>query len=78
VYIVNNEKIPMSLLNLCLSSLHQNKLNWALNPSKSILPKTLCQQTPPCYIFHINPFDLTIKNIDYCCNYHISSHISDW
>ena len=46
----NNNKVPMSLLNLSLSSLYQNKLNSAL--TKYVVPKTLSQQAPPCYLFH--------------------------
>ena len=70
----------MSLLNLNLSSLYQNKLNSALNPTKHVVPKTLSKQTPPCYLFHLSPYDLSIENHDdcYCCGYYISSHISDW
>ena len=78
MYILNNNRVPMSLLNLSLSSLYQNKLNSALNPPK--YPKTLSEQAPPCYLFHLSPYDLSIENHDdcYCCGYYISSHISDW
>jgi len=31
MYILNNNRVPMSLLNLNLSSLYQNKLNSVLN-----------------------------------------------
>jgi hypothetical protein len=62
----------MSLLNLGLSSLYQNKLNSALNLTKYVVPKTLSQQAPPCYLFHLSPFDLPTEES------HISSHISDW
>jgi hypothetical protein len=70
----------MSLLNLSLSSLYQNELNLSLHLSRFILPKTLCQQAPPCYLFHISPVTLSKVSIDYspCYNYYISSHISDW
>ena len=63
----------MSLLNLGLSSLYQNNLNSALNLTKYVVPKTLSQQAPPCYLFHLSPFHLyfSVKS-------HISSHISDW
>jgi hypothetical protein len=71
MYILNNNKVPMSLLNLGLSSLYQNKLNSALNLTKYVVPKTLSQQAPPCYLFHLSPFHLSIES-------HISSHISDW
>jgi hypothetical protein len=73
MYILNNNKVPMSLLNLSLSSLYQNKLNSALNLTKYVVPKTLSQQAPPCYLFHLSPFHLyfSVKS-------HISSHISDW
>jgi hypothetical protein len=71
MYILNNNKVPMSLLNLSLSSLYQNKLNSALNLTKYVVPKTLSQQAPPCYLFHLSPFHLSIES-------HISSHISDW
>jgi hypothetical protein len=72
MYILNNNKVPMSLLNLGLSSLYQNKLNSALNLTKYVVPKTLSQQAPPCYLFHLSPFDLPTEES------HISSHISDW
>jgi hypothetical protein len=72
MYILNNNKVPMSLLNLSLSSLYQNKLNSALNLTKYVVPKTLSQQAPPCYLFHLSPFDLPTEES------HISSHISDW
>ena len=51
MYILNNENTPMTLLNLSLSSLYQNELNYHLNISKYFLPKTLCQQALPCYFF---------------------------
>ncbi len=69
MYILNNNRVPMSLLNLNLSSLYQNKLNSA--HTKYVVPKTLSQQAPPCYLFHLSPFHLSIES-------HISSHISDW
>jgi len=72
MYILNNNRVPMSLLNLGLSSLYQNKLNSALNLTKYVVPKTLSQQAPPCYLFHLSPFDLPTEES------HISSHISDW
>ena len=80
MYILNNENTPMSLLNLSLSSLYQNKLNFSLHISKYFLPKTLCQQAPPCYLFHISPFTLSNVSIAYshCYDYHISYHIADW
>jgi len=73
MYILNDNRVPMSLLNLGLSSLYQNKLNSALNLTKYVVPKTLSQQAPPCYLFHLSPFHLyfSVKS-------HISSHISDW
>jgi hypothetical protein len=71
MYILNDNRVPMSLLNLGLSSLYQNKLNSALNLTKYVVPKTLSQQAPPCYLFHLSPFHLSIES-------HISSHISDW
>jgi len=52
MYILNNNRVPMSLLNLNLSSLYQNKLNSVLNLTKYVVPKTLSQQAPPCYLFH--------------------------
>ena len=80
MYILNNENTPMSLLNLSLSSLYQNELNYHLDISNYFLPKTLCQQAMPCYLFHISPFTLSNVSIAYgnCFNYHISSHIADW
>ena len=72
MYILNDNRVPMSLLNLGLSSLYQNKLNSALNLTKYVVPKTLSQQAPPCYLFHLSPFDLPTEES------HISSHISDW
>jgi hypothetical protein len=80
MYILNINRIPMSLLNLSFSSLYQNKLNYALNLTNYIVPKTLSQRAPPCYLFHINPYNLSIENPDecYCCGYSVSSHISDW
>jgi hypothetical protein len=80
MYILNNNRVPMSLLNLSFSSLYQNKLNSALNLTKYVVPKTLSEQAPPCYLFHLSPYDLSIENHDdcYCCGYYISSHISDW
>jgi len=65
MYILNNNRVPMSLLNLNLSSLYQNKLNSVLNYIY-IVPKTLSQQAPPCYLFP----SMTV--------FYISSHISDW
>ena len=50
MYILNNNRVPMSLFNLSLSSLYQNKLNSA--HTKYVVPKTLSQQAPPCYLFH--------------------------
>ncbi len=41
MYILNDNRVPMSLLNLGLSSLYQNKLNSALNLTKYVVPKTL-------------------------------------
>jgi len=58
MYILNDNRVPMSLLNLGLSSLYQNKLNSALNLTKYVVPKTLSQQAPPCYLFHLSPFHL--------------------
>jgi hypothetical protein len=80
MYILNNNRVPMSLSNLSFSSMYQNKLNSALNLTKYIVPKTLSQQAPPCYLFHLSPFDLSIEShYDcYCYGYYISSHISDW
>ena len=80
MYILNNNREPMSLLNLSLSSLYQNKLNSALNLTKYAVPKTLSQQAPPCYLFHINSRDLSIEYHGRCncCGYFISSHISNW
>ena len=80
MYILNNNREPMSLLNLSLSSLYQNKLNSALNLTKYAVPKTLSQQAPPCYLFHINSKDLSIEYHGRCncCGYFISSHISNW
>ena len=80
MYILNNNRVPMSLLNLSLSSLYQNKLNSALNLTKYAVPKTLSQQAPPCYLFHINSRDLSIEYHGRCncCGYFISSHISNW
>ena len=67
----------MSLLNLSLSSLYQNKLNSAL--TKYVVPKTLSQQAPPCYLFHFNSYAVPPeRHDDYCCEYNFSSHISDW
>jgi len=75
----NNNKVPMSLLNLSLSSLYQNKLNSALNLTKYVVPKTLSQQAPPCYLFHFFPYALSPeRHDDYCCEHNFSSHISDW
>jgi hypothetical protein len=55
MYILNNNRVPMSLLNLGLSSLYQNKLNSGLNNlTKYVVPKTLNQQAPPCYLIHLN------------------------
>ena len=51
MYILNNNRVPMSLLNLNLSSLYQNKLNSVLNLTTYVVPKTLSQQAPPCYLF---------------------------
>ena len=80
MYILNNNRVPMSLSNLSFSSMYQNKLNSALNLTKYIVPKTLSQQSPPCYLFHLSPFDLSIEShYDcHCYGYYISSHISDW
>ena len=80
MYILNDNRVPMSLLNLGLSSLYQNKLNSALNLTKYVVPKTLSQQAPPCYLFHINSRDLSIEYHGRCncCGYFISSHISNW
>jgi len=80
MYILNNNREPMSLLNLSLSSLYQNKLNSALNLTNYAVPKTLSQQAPPCYLFHINSKDLSIEYHGRCncCGYFISSHISNW
>jgi hypothetical protein len=80
MYILNNNRVPMSLLNLNLSSLYQNKLNSALNLTNYAVPKTLSQQAPPCYLFHINSKDLSIEYHGRCncCGYFISSHISNW
>ncbi len=70
----------MSLLNLSLSSLYQNKLNSALNLTNYVVPKTLSQHAPPSYLFHINPYNLSLVTPDecYCCGYSVSPHISDW
>ncbi len=46
MYILNNNRVPMSLLNLNLSSLYQNKLNAVLNLTTYVVPKTLSQQAP--------------------------------
>ncbi len=62
MYILNNNRVPLSLLNLSLSSMYQNKLNSALNLTKYVVPKTLSQQAPPCYLFHLSPFDLSIES----------------
>ena len=56
MYILNNNRVPMTLLNLNLSSLYQNKLNSVLNLTKYVVPKTLSQQAPPCYLFHFNSY----------------------
>jgi hypothetical protein len=77
MYILKKQ-MPMSLLNLSLSSLHQNKLNFALIPSLSILPRTLCQQAPPCYIFHISPFELLKRSDNFCYGLYKSFSICDW
>ena len=77
MYILNNNRVPMSLLNLSLSSLYQNKLNSALNPTKHVVPKTLSQQAPPCYLLHLNSYDLSVERHTrcFCSGYYISSHI---
>ena len=78
MYILN-QQTPMSLLDLSLSSLHQNKLNFALVPSLSILPKTLCQQAPPCHLFHISPFKLAKQSDNlFCMDSYKSYSICDW
>ncbi len=41
MYILNNNRVPMSLLNLSLLSLYQNKLNSALNLTKYVIPKNI-------------------------------------
>jgi len=43
MYILNNNRVPMSLFNLSLSNLYQNKLNSVLNPTEGAVPKTLSQ-----------------------------------
>ncbi len=81
MYILNNNRVPMSLLNLGLSSLYQNKLNSGLNNlTKYVVPKTLSQQAPPCYLIHLNSYDLSMERHThcFCSGYYISSHISDW
>jgi hypothetical protein len=80
MYILNNNRVPMSLFNLSLSNLYQNKLNSALNPTEGAVPKTLSQKAPPCYLFHLSSYDLSIESHDrcYCCGRYISLHISDW
>ena len=78
MYILN-QQTPMSLLDLSLSSLHQNKLNFALIPSLSILPRTLCQQAPPCHLFHISPFKLAKQSDNlFCMDSYKSYSICDW
>jgi hypothetical protein len=80
MYILNNNRVPMSLFNLSLSSLYQNKLNSALNLTNYVVPKIVSQQAPPCYLFHLCPATLRKErhNRCHCCGFHFSSHISDW
>jgi len=80
MYILNNNRVPMSLFNLSLSSLYQNKLNSALNLTNYVVPKIVSQQAPPCYLFHLCPATLRKERHDrcHCCGFHFSSHISDW
>ncbi len=80
MYILNDNRVPMSLLNLGLSSLYQNKLNSALNLTNYVVPKIVSQQAPPCYLFHLCPATLRKERHDncHCCGFHFSSHIFDW
>jgi hypothetical protein len=68
-----------SLLNLCLSSLLQHNLNTALDKRKYILPKTLCEQAPPCHFYHLSP---EVSSPNHCPNYCLktltSSFIYNW
>jgi hypothetical protein len=80
MFILCDKTIPPSLINLCLSSLYQCNLNYALSKNKYILPASICQQAPPCHFYHINPFNVQSPNkCFYTCNKtQPSTFICDW
>ena len=47
------------------------------NLTKYVVLKTLNQQAPPCYLLHLNSYDLAVERHThcFCSRYYISSHI---
>jgi hypothetical protein len=80
MFILYDKTIPPSLFNLCMSSLFQYQLNIVLKKNKYILPTTICQQAPPCHIYHINPFHIRSPHECYYCRNKKpkSTFIYDW
>ncbi len=69
---LNNSRVPMSVtfkfrFIKFVSSLYQNELNSGLNNlTKYVVPKTLSQQAPPCYLLHLNSYDLSVERHTRC------------
>lgn len=80
MFILYDQKTPPSLLNLCYSSLLQYNLNTALDTKKNILPRTLCERTPPCHFSHLTPIHVYPPNdcINDCSKFNTSSFIFQW
>jgi hypothetical protein len=80
MFILYDKTIPPSLFNLCMSSLFQYQLNIVLKKNKYILPTTICQQAPPCHIYHIDPFHVRSPHECYYCRNKKpnSTFIYDW
>jgi hypothetical protein len=56
------------------------QLNIVLKKNKYILPTTICQQAPPCHIYHIDPFHVRSPHECYYCRNKKpnSTFIYDW
>ena len=78
MFILHEKPEPPSLLQLCYSSLLQYNLTPALDKRQGSLPKTICEEAPPCYDYHLSP-DQSPSNSCYPNCYRLSStFIVNW
>jgi len=77
-YILYENFTPPTLFHLSLSSAVQHNLNNALDVTRNIIPKNICQRAPSCHKRHLLPFAMRQFNPN-CAGYEMHSPlICDW